>query len=68
MADPRHPTARVTELFDPVLNPPPRNGEHLLLINPGGVLIIGPWSEGCMAWGYKPQIPETVKARMCQKV
>lgn len=61
---PKHPTARVVELFDPLEYPPPRNGEHLLLINPGGVLITGPWHDGCLTWGFKPMIPASVKVRM----
>lgn len=64
MTDLRHPTAPVTELFDPLIYPPPRNGEQLLLINRGGVLIIGPWHDGFLAWGFKPRIPDSVKARM----
>ena len=63
MSDPKHPTAPAAELFDPEIKPPPKNGEHLLLINPGGVLIIGPWHAGCLAWGFKPRIPQTVKDR-----
>ena len=61
-----HPTARLVELFDPEIHPPPK-GASLLLINNGGVLVIGQWYEGAMAWGYKPTIPATVKARLTQK-
>jgi hypothetical protein len=64
MTENKHPTADQTELFDPVLVPPPTGGEHLLCINPGGVLIIGPWRRDYLAWGYKPRIPETVKIRI----
>ncbi len=63
MADPMHPTNGEWELFDPLLKPAPR-GCSLLLINEGGVLIIGQWYEGALAWGYKPTIPATVKARV----
>lgn len=56
------PTAAVTELFDPEINPPPI-GETLLVINDGGVLIKSPWYPGAMAWGYLPRIPESVKLR-----
>jgi hypothetical protein len=62
VADPRHPTAQVTELYDPFLVTPPSG--DLLCINPGGVLIVGPWRVGYLAWGYKPRIPETVKNRI----
>lgn len=61
-----HPTAKLVELFDPLVNPPP-SGASLLLINNGGVLIVGQWYEGALAWGYKPTIPASVKARLTQK-
>lgn len=63
MTDKKHLTAQVTELFDPQVYPPPK-GVELLLINPSGVLIMGRWSDSCLAWGPKPKIPDTVKARM----
>lgn len=62
MSDPLHPTNEEWELFDPVLFPPPR-AVSLLVINEGGTLLISPWFEGAQAWGYKPKIPATVKAR-----
>lgn len=62
MSDPLHPTSLVTELYDPEIYPPPKS-KMLLLINEGGKLIEGMWYEGAQAWGYKPRIPETVKAR-----
>ena len=55
-------TAPVTVLFDPLIYPPPV-GMMLLVINEGGVLIKSQWYAGAMAWGYLPQIPETVKKR-----
>ncbi len=63
MSDPLHPTSQLSELFDPLVVPPPR-GVSLLLINEGGTLIIGQWYDGAQAWGYKPRIPATVKARL----
>lgn len=60
---PIRPTAEATVLFDPELHKPP-TGVQLLLINPGGVLITGHWFKGCLAWGYYPKIPATVKARI----
>ncbi len=62
MSDHKHPTNKSWELFDPQLHPPPK-GKSLLLINEGGVLIIGTWYDGALAWGYKPIIPNTVKQR-----
>jgi hypothetical protein len=62
MADPKHPTNDAWSLFDPLERPAPR-GASLLLINEGGSLIIGTWHAGCLAWGFKPRIPDAVKAR-----
>lgn len=59
-------TARVTELFDPLIYPPPK-AQTLLVINEGGVLIKSPWYDGALAWGYLPQIPESVKLRHQRK-
>lgn len=67
MADPKHPVNRAWELFDPLVTKPPA-GENLLLINQGGTLVTGPWHEGCLAWGYKPVIPASVKARESAKL
>ena len=66
MSDPLHPTNGEWFLYDPFEFPPPR-GVSLLLINDGGSLIIGPWYEGALAWGNKPKVPATVKARLTQK-
>lgn len=66
MSDPKHPTNQTWELFDPVLKPPPK-GANLMLINEGGVLIVGPWYKGALAWGYKPSIPQSVKDRISSK-
>lgn len=45
MSDPLHPTNPDWILFDPEVNPPPKE-VHLLLVTAGGVLVIGPWHEG----------------------
>lgn len=66
MTDNIHPTNREWSLFDPDVHPPP-SGVNLLLINEGGVLIQGHWYSGALAWGFKPIIPATVKARLTQK-
>lgn len=64
MSDPLHPTRPDWEMDDPMITPPPRGGEQLLLINPGGALILGPWTDDCWAFSRKPRIPDSVKARM----
>ena len=64
MADPKHPTNPEWVMKDPLIDPPPRGDRQLLLINEGGVLITGPWDDRCLAWAYKPVIPDSVKKRM----
>lgn len=67
MSDPLHPTNPEWELFDPVEQPPPK-GVMLVLINEGGRLIEGFWYPGAQAWGYKPKIPASVKARARERL
>lgn len=57
------PTTNELYLRDPDIDPPPR-AASLLLLNPGGVLIIGNWTDDCLAWCPKPKIPASVKAKM----
>lgn len=59
-------TTPVTELFDPEIHPPPK-GTMLLVVNQGGVLIKSTWFKDAMAWGYLPQIPQSVKNRHSPK-
>lgn len=66
-SDPKHPTNKDWVMFDPEVTPPPMNGEELLVISQGGVLIKSTWQPGFLAWCYKPVIPESVKARMYGK-
>jgi len=63
MADPLHPTNPEWELFDPEVEKPPV-GVTLVLLNEGGTMIVGPWYPGAQAWGYKPKVPASVKARI----
>lgn len=55
-------TAPVCEPLDPMIYPPPR-GVQLLVVTRGGVLIKAPWAPDMIAWGPLPQIPESVKQR-----
>ncbi len=48
---------------DPIEEPPPR-ATSLLLLNPGGVLIVGIWTDDCLGWCPKPKIPYSIKAKM----
>jgi hypothetical protein len=48
---------------DPAMDPPPR-AASLLLLNPGGVLIVGNWTDDCLGWCPKPKIPASIKAKM----
>ena len=59
-------TAPVAELLDPEIHTPPK-GVQLLVVTKGGVVIKAPWAADCIAWGYLPRIPESVKAREREK-
>lgn len=63
-SDPMHPTNKAWVMSDPLVEPPPNNGEELLVIQQGGVLIKSPWVVGYLAWAYHPSIPDSVKKRM----
>lgn len=63
MPDPDHLTTSELMFRDPDIDPPPR-AQSMLLLNPGGVLIVGNWTDDCLAWCPKPKIPASVKAKM----
>jgi hypothetical protein len=67
MSDPKHPTNPAWVMEDPLINPPPR-GEELLMVNSGGSLIKGLWDPTCIAWSRKPKVPQSVKDRMTAAV
>jgi len=67
MSDPKHPTNRDWVLNDPLIDQAPA-GVSLMLINAGGSLVIGLWTDDCLAWGKKPIIPASVKARQSEKM
>lgn len=48
---------------DPEVEPPPKN-TSMLLLNSGGVLIVGTWSDDCLGWCPKPKIPEALKQKI----
>lgn len=50
---------------DPEIHPPPR-GASMLLLNPGGVCVIGVWSDECIGWCPKPKVPKELKAKHAQ--
>ena len=45
---------------------PPPKATSLLLLNPGGVLVVGPWTDDCLGWCPKPRIPRSIKDKMCK--
>jgi hypothetical protein len=63
MSDPLHPTTDELWFRDPDLDPPPR-ACSLLLLNPGGVLIVGNWTDDCLGWCPKPKIPKSIKDKV----
>ena len=60
--DPDQLTTDQLYFRDPDIDPPPRN-VNMLLLNPGGVLIVGQWSDDCLAWCPKPKIPKSLKEK-----
>lgn len=63
MSEPEQLTTDQLYFRDPAIEPPPRN-VSMLLLNPGGVLIVGQWSDDCLAWCPKPKIPKTLKRKL----
>ena len=59
------PQITTNELWfrDPDVYPPPR-AASLLLLNPGGVCVIGPWTSDCVGWCPKPKIPRSIKNKL----
>lgn len=66
MKDPEQLTTTALWFRDPDIHPPPKN-TSMLLLNPGGVLIVGVWTDDCLGWCPKPKIPASIKAKMRQK-
>lgn len=48
---------------DPDTDPPPR-GTSMLMLNPGGVCILGVWDDKNFGWCPKPKIPRSIKEKM----
>ncbi len=63
MPDPTQLTTDQLYFRDPDVEPPPK-GVNMLLLNPGGVLVIGQWSDDCWGWCPKPRIPKELKQKI----
>ena len=50
---------------DPDVDPPPK-GTSMLLLNPGGVCVIGVWDDSCIGWCPKPKVPRALKDKHAQ--
>ena len=59
------PQATTDQLYfrDPDIEPPPK-ATSMLLLNPGGVCIIGVWDDSCIGWCPKPKIPQALKDKI----
>jgi hypothetical protein len=57
------PTNPTWVLEDPLLSPPPRNVD-LLVVTGGGIFTTGPWRDDYIAWGLRPVLPQSVKTRL----
>ena len=66
MIEPLHLTTDELWFRDPAIEPPPKT-TSLLLLNPGGVLIVGNWTADCIGWCPKPKIPISIKNKMTEK-
>lgn len=62
MSDPKYPTNKAWEMFDPEVDIPP-SGVSLLVLSEGGILLKQPWYHGARAWAYLPVVPKSVKER-----
>lgn len=51
---------------DPDVDPPPK-GSSMLLLNPGGICIIGTWTDDCVGWCPKPKIPKALKEKISEQ-
>jgi hypothetical protein len=56
-------TAGHTVWMTPKDKTPPL-GSKMLLLNPGGVCVIGHWSDWAVAWAPLPKVPEHIKAML----
>lgn len=63
MSDPTQATTDQLYFRDPLVEAPPR-GVSMLLLNPGGVLIVGQWSDDCIGWCPKPRVPRALKDKL----
>jgi len=45
---------------------PPR-GVKMLLLNAGGVCVIGTWTDWALAWAPLPKVPEHIKTILMSK-
>lgn len=66
MSEPIQLTTDELYFRDPDIDPPPR-ATSLLLLNPGGVLIVGSWDDTCLGWCPKPRIPTTIKDKITKR-
>ncbi len=67
MSDPTQLTTNELLFRDPEVDPPPR-GVNMLMLNEGGVLIVGQWNNDCLAWCPKPKVPKALKEKLARRV
>lgn len=66
MTELRQATTDQLYFRDPDVEPPPK-ATSMLLLNPGGVLIVGIWTDDCLAWCPKPKIPDALKEKISKQ-
>jgi hypothetical protein len=47
-----------------VSDEPPPLGVKMLLLNPGGVCVIGTWSDWAIAWSPLPKMSDAIKQQL----
>ena len=45
----------------------PPTGVKMLLLNPGGVCIVGTWADWAVAWAPLPKVPEHIKQLLLER-
>ena len=45
----------------------PPLGVKVLLLNPGGVCVVGVWQDWAVAWAPLPKVPEHIKQQLIKR-
>lgn len=45
----------------------PPLGVKVLLLNPGGVCVVGTWAPWAVAWAPLPKLPDSIKSKLIER-